>query len=298
LEGWYADGNPWTLRKPVYTLADLAYGALHPEVGVSPRLAQAIIGMGLLDAVPEAEILSRADPDDADQDGISGRPNWLKGPDGRPSLGRFGWKANQINLRSQTAAALLAEMGITTNDQPAQNCSEVQNACLAGPHGGDPELADEDLEAMVFFQQTLAVPPRRNLDSLEVIRGAEMFLTAGCDGCHAPVMKTGEVPGLPQLSNQRIYPFSDLLLHDMGPALADGRPDGQASGSEWRTAPLWGLGRAGDIAREAFYLHDGRARSIEEAILWHGGEAARSQAIFTRMSRADREALLEFLFSL
>lgn len=298
ITGKYADGTEWTLLKPVYELRDLGYGALHPEVAISPRLAQPIIGMGLLDAVAEADILSRADPDDANQDGISGRPNLLRGPDGEIVLGRFGWKANQIDLRAQTAAALFAEIGITTTDHPNQNCTESQSECLAAPHGGDPELSDADLEAIVFFQQTLAVPPRRNLDSPKVIRGAEMFLHARCGSCHTPSMKTGDVPGLPQLSNQRIYPFSDLLLHDMGPQLADGRPDGEASGSEWRTAPLWGLGRSAEIAGEAFYLHDGRARSIEESILWHGGEAAQSQAIFVGLNREDREALLAFLESL
>lgn len=298
ITGRYADGIGWVLAEPAYELVNLAYGEPHPDMAMSPRLAQPVIGMGLLDAVPEEFILSRADPDDADGDGISGRANRVPGPDGRIALGRFGWKANQVSLRAQTTAALASESGITSRDRPEQNCTASQSACRAGPHGGDPEIADADLEAIVLFQQTLAVPPRQNLDDPEVVRGAGLFREARCDRCHVPAMTTGEVPGLPQLSNQQIYPFSDLLLHDMGPALADGRPDGLASGSEWRTPPLWGLGRAEEVAREAFYLHDGRARSLEEAILWHGGEAAYSRAAFIGMSAADRRSLLKFLGSL
>lgn len=298
VEGRYADGREWVLTAPSYELVNLGYGEPHPELAVSPRLAQPVIGMGLLNAVPEDLILSLTDPDDADADGISGRANLVAGPDGKVTLGRFGWKANQVSLRSQTTAALSSETGITSRERPKQNCTAVQADCLAGPHGGEPEIADVDLDAIVLFQQTLAVPPRQNLGDPEVVRGATLFHEARCDRCHVPAMTTGEVPGLPQLSNQQIYPFSDLLLHDMGPALADGRPDGMASGSEWRTPPLWGLGRAEEIAREAFYLHDGRARSIEEAILWHGGEAAYSQSAFTGMAAADRNSLLMFLKSL
>jgi CxxC motif-containing protein (DUF1111 family) len=298
IRGVYLDGTAWELQKPTYRLTELRYGELHPLTAISPRLAQPIIGMGLLDAVPEHIILARADPDDMDGDGISGRPNWIVAPGGRLRLGRFGWKANQPDLRAQTTAALFAEMGITSSDRRQQNCTAAQSACLAGPHGGDPEIADADLADLVFFQRVLAVPPRRGLDDPEVIRGAALFREAGCDTCHVPRLVTGEVPGLPALSFQEIYPFTDLLLHDMGPALADGRPDQQASGSEWRTPPLWGLGRAGDLAREVFYLHDGRARSLEEAILWHGGEAAAARAQFVDWDKAQRTALVKFLESL
>lgn len=298
VRGRYADGDEWELQAPTYRLTDLRYGELHPQVAISPRLAQPIIGMGLLDAVPEEVILALADADDADGDGISGRPNWIPAGDGRPRLGRFGWKANQPDLRAQTTAALFAEMGITSSDRPEQNCTAVQTACLAGPHGGEPEIADADLADLVLFQRVLAVPPRRRLDDPEVIRGAALFREAGCDACHVPRLVTGEVPGLPALSRQEIYPFTDLLLHDMGPELADGRPDHEASGTEWRTPPLWGLGRAGDLADDVFYLHDGRARSLEEAILWHGGEAAAARARFMAWDRAQRDALVSFLESL
>jgi CxxC motif-containing protein (DUF1111 family) len=298
IRGSYRDGTAWELQTPIYRLTDLRYGELHPHAAISPRLAQPIIGMGLLDAVPEDVILALADPDDADGDGISGRPNWIDVGEGRRRLGRFGWKANQPDLRTQTTAALFAEMGITSSDRPEQNCTALQAACLAGPHGGDPEIADADLADLVFFQRVLAVPPRRELDDPEVIRGAALFHEAGCGTCHVPRLVTGEVPDVAALSRQEIFPFTDLLLHDMGPELADGRPDHQASGTEWRTPPLWGLGRAGDVAREAFYLHDGRARSLEEAILWHGGEAAPARARFIAWDRAQRHAVVRFLESL
>lgn len=298
IRGEYLDGEPWELLAPEYRLEALRYGDPHPELAISPRLAQPIIGMGLLDAVPEEVILALADPDDEDGDGISGRPNWINGPDGKRRIGRFGWKANQPDLRAQTTAALFAEMGITTSDRPRQNCTAFQFSCLEAPSGGEPELADEDLADLVFFQRILAVPPRRNLDDARVIEGAALFRAAGCDRCHAPTLVTGEVPDVPALSQQVIHPFTDLLLHDMGPELADGRPDHEAAGSEWRTAPLWGLGRAGEVSAEVFYLHDGRARSLEEAILWHGGEAAESRRRFTAWPREQRVALISFLESL
>lgn len=297
ITGVHADGQAWALQAPTYRLTDLRYGEMHPDTAISPRLAQPIIGMGLLDAVPQNVIQAMADPDDRDGDGISGRMNWVDGPAGR-RLGRFGWKANQPSLRAQTVAAMFAEMGITSRERPGQNCTDAQPACLEGPHGGDAEIADADLADLVFFQRVLAVPPRRGLDDPEVIRGATLFSEAGCDGCHVPRLTTGHVPGLPALSAQTIFPFTDLLIHDMGPGLADGRPDHRASGSEWRTPPLWGLGWADDIAREVYYLHDGRARTLEEAILWHGGEAATARARFTNMSKAQRAALLKFLESL
>jgi CxxC motif-containing protein (DUF1111 family) len=298
IEGRFADGKRWTLMSPEYQLYDLNYGNHHPDLAISPRLAQPIIGMGLLEAVPESLIVERAATDSSDAGSFRGRPNWVTGPDGRRRLGRFGWKANQADLRDQTTAALLNEMGITTHDRPMQNCTAVQHDCLAAPHGGDPEMSDEDLTDLVFFQQALAVPPRRNLDDPEVLRGAALFREAGCDQCHVPSLRTGYVPGLPDLSHQTIYPFTDLLLHDMGPGLADGRPDGEASGSDWRTPPLWGLGRTEEILGQGFYLHDGRANSLEEAILWHGGAAAPSQARFISMSEVERQALLAFLRSL
>lgn len=298
VRGRYADGAEWTLQQPTYGFADLRFGGLDPATAVSPRLAQPIIGMGLLEAVPEEAILARADPDDRDGDGISGRPNRLDAGDGEQRLGRFGWKANQPDLLAQTVAALSAEQGITSSHHPADNCAAAQRDCRAAPNGGEPEIEDADVGALVLFQRVLAVPPRRNVDDPAVRRGGGLFRKAGCAACHVPTLETGEVADLPALSRQRIHAYTDLLLHDMGPGLADGRPDHAASGSEWRTPPLWGLGRTPDIARGEFYLHDGRAPSLEEAVLWHGGEAAAARARFIALPSADRAALIAFLRSL
>ncbi len=296
--GRYADGSEWVLHHPTYRLVDLNYGALDAATAISPRLTQPIIGMGLLQAVPEEIILALADSEDRDGDGISGRPNRVAVGNGEARLGRFGWKANQPDLLAQTVAALSQEQGITSSHDPRGNCAVAQRACRSAPNGGEPEIEDADLDALVFFQRVLAVPPRRNLDDPAVAGGASSFRQIGCAACHLPTLETGEVADIPALSRQRIHPYTDLLLHDMGPGLADGRPDHQASGSEWRTPPLWGLGRTPDIARGEFYLHDGRARSLEEAILWHGGEAADARARFIALSKRDRDALIAFLRSL
>jgi len=298
LRGRYADGTEWVVDQPAYRLEDLRYGALHPATAISPRLAQPIIGMGLLQAVPEETILALADPDDRDGDGISGRANWLHGKDGEKRLGRFGWKSNQPDILAQTVAALSQEQGITSSHDPAGNCTAAQRDCRAAPIGAELEIEDADVDALVLFQRVLAVPPRRNLDRPAVARGAALFRQADCAACHVPTLETAAVADLPALSEQRIHAYTDLLLHDMGPGLADGRPDHQATGSEWRTPPLWGLGRTPDIARGEFYLHDGRARTLEEAVLWHGGEAAAARARFIVLPPADRAALIAFLRSL
>jgi CxxC motif-containing protein (DUF1111 family) len=296
--GRYADGTAWTLRRPVYAFGDLGYGALGPRTAFSPRMTQQLVGMGLLEAIPEASILARADPDDRDGDGISGRPNWVTGEDHTRRLGRFGWKANKTDIRAQTVAAFSAEQGITTPDLPGPTCTPAQDACIGMPDGGTPEVDAADLAAIVLFMQTAPVPARVGLESPDVRRGAELFLGAGCAGCHVPVLTTAAdaQPGI--LARQRIHAFTDLLLHDMGPGLADGRPDHEASGSEWRTPPLWGVGRVAEFGSEISYLHDGRARTLAEAVLWHGGEADRSRQAFLDLSSADRAALIAFLNSL
>lgn len=298
VSGRYADGTPWTLRRPVYSFEDLAYGPLGAGTAFSPRMAQPLIGMGLLEAVPEASILARADPDDGNGDGISGRPNWIAGADGTKRLGRFGWKANKADIRAQTVSAFSAEQGITTPDLPGKTCTASQEACLGMPDGGAPEIGEADLQALVLFMQAATVPARAGLDTPEVRRGASLFIGAGCTGCHVPVLATADDASLAILEGQRIHPFTDLLLHDMGPGLADGRPDQEASGSEWRTPPLWGIGRVAEIGSEISYLHDGRARTLTEAVLWHGGEAGRSREVFLGLSAADRAALIAFLNSL
>lgn len=297
VQGRHADGTGWTIRRPRHTIVDLAYGPLDDDTRFSPRMTPPVIGMGLLEAVPEASILARADPEDHDGDGISGRPNWVAGADRRTRLGRFGWKANQPDIRAQTVAAFSAEQGITSPDLPASSCTTVQTACLSKPNGGTPEIGEQDLQTLLLFMQTAPVPARRDLDLPTVRRGAALFLQARCAACHVPTLATADAP-LTVLADQQVHAFTDLLLHDMGDGLADGRPDHEASASEWRTPPLWGVGRAGEIGTQPAHLHDGRARSLAEAILWHGGEAEQSRQAFIALNSADREALLTFLNSL
>jgi CxxC motif-containing protein (DUF1111 family) len=298
VRGRYADGTPYTLLAPRYEIVDPTNGPLDPALMVSPRIAPAVFGVGLLEAVPETSIRAAADPDDADGDGISGRPNTVWDPrTQRAALGRFGWKANVATVERQNAAAFAADIGITSTLVPDQPCRPGQDACAAAPTGGEPEIDDAKLGRVTFYTRTLAVPARRRVTDADVVRGERLFRDAGCAACHTPTLVTGE-SDIPQLANQTIHPFTDLLLHDMGPGLADGRPDGEASGSEWRTPPLWGIGLVETVNGHTRFLHDGRARSLEEAILWHGGEAERAQGRFRRMPRVDREALLAYLESL
>ncbi|MFO7478775.1 MAG: di-heme oxidoredictase family protein, partial [Methyloceanibacter sp.] len=243
-----AGGETVNLRKPSYALVDLGYGPIHKEVMFSPRVAPPMIGLGLLEAVPEEQILVAADPDDAD--GISGRPNrvWSREHD-KVMLGRFGWKAGVPTIAQQAAEAFAGDIGLSTTMLPyhSGDCTERQKQCLDAPSGASPkhqnvEVGDELFKLVTFYSQNLAVPPRRNPDAPEVLRGKELFYGIGCASCHRPKFVTGEVPDQPHLSNQLIWPYSDLLLHDMGEGLADRRPEGAASGHEWRTPPLWGIG--------------------------------------------------------
>ncbi len=299
IPGTYGDGEPYSLRKPTYTLADLKYGPMHPDTLLSPRVAPAMIGLGLLEAVPAEALLGLADPDDTDGDGISGRPNRVWDKVWRQTvLGRFGWKANQPNVAQQVAGAFLGDIGITSPLFPDENCPPAALECREALNGGTPELSNKLFGHVVFYSRTLAVPARRDLQQSDVRRGRQLFNEAQCGACHTPTLRTGEVPGLPDLSRQVIHPYTDLLLHDMGAPLADGRPDFEATGSEWRTPPLWGIGLVETVNRHTYFLHDGRARNLAEAILWHGGEADASKAYFRRLPRADREALLQFLRSL
>jgi CxxC motif-containing protein (DUF1111 family) len=298
IEGRYGDGEPFSLRKPVYALLDGAHGPFGEDVMISPRVAPHLIGLGLLEAVPAASLLARADPEDMNGDGISGRPNMVwDTAAGAPRLGRFGWKANQPSLRQQVASAFLGDMGITTPLYPAEDCPTPQVACAAVARDGRPELDREGLDAMELYVQTLAVPARRNIGDPLARRGATLFLDAGCAACHTPAFLTGAHP-IAALAGQSIQPFTDLLLHDMGPGLADGRPDFDASGREWRTPPLWGIGLIETVSQHDFLLHDGRARGMAEAILWHGGEAEGARERFRAMPEVDREALIAFLDSL
>lgn len=295
----FADGEPYTLLAPEYEFTDLAYGPLGEGTGFSPRVAPAVFGVGLLEAIPEEQILERSDPEDRDRDGISGRPNrvWDHRAK-RMVIGRFGWKANQPDVAHQTAAAFSAEIGMSTTLRPGQSCTAAQVECLQAPNGGEPEINDEMFEHIVRYQHMLGVPARRNLDSPEVQLGAGLFERAGCAACHRSTFVTGEFPEQPALSRQTIHPFTDMLLHDMGEALADNRVDFDAAPNEWRTPPLWGLGLQQAVNGHTRLLHDGRARDINEAILWHGGEAERAREAYRSMSKEERAALLAFLESL
>ncbi|MBK9125538.1 MAG: thiol oxidoreductase [Chloroflexi bacterium] len=298
LPGQYADGTPYSLRQPIVTLENLNYGDLDPEMTFSPRVANQMIGLGLLEAVPEETLLALADPTDADGDGISGRPNWVwDAYNNRRAMGRFGWKANQPHLLQQVASAFNGDLGITTGLLPLQNCTAVQADCTAAIHGGMPEISDDDLLKVVLYAQTLAVPAQRNADDPLVQRGRVLFVEAQCSTCHVETLTTGIHPEVPALSHQTIHAYTDLLLHDMGEGLADGSPDFEATGREWRTPPLWGIGLIETVNGHTYFLHDGRARNLAEAILWHGGEGAASAEAFRTMSADDRAALLALLES-
>ena len=290
-----SDGAKVYLRTPNYKI-EHAYQPLPDDVQLSPRVAPVVFGLGLLEAIPESTILALADEDDQDSDGISGKANyvWDVQKNGL-SLGRFGWKANQPTLLQQVASAYHDDIGITTSLLP-QESSDGQSQYDG--RGDDPELSDEILDVVTFYVQTLAVPARRNLDDPMVQRGEELFESAQCSGCHIPTLQTGSLSDVPEVSNQTINPYTDLLLHDMGPGLADDRPDFLASGSEWRTPPLWGIGLVKVVNGHTNFLHDGRARGLLEAILWHGGEAEQSREAVQGMSTGDRDALIAFLESL
>lgn len=300
-----AGGEVVRLRKPAYSARELQYGPLHPQTMLSPRVAPPMIGVGLLEAVDEADILAWADPDDANGDGISGRTNrvWhdiLR----RPQLGRFGWKAGQPDIAQQSAHAFAGDVGISSPlaADPWGECSEREAGCRAAPHGtdaGNPyELTPEMFQLLVFYSRNLAVPARRKPGDRRVLEGKRLFYQSGCTACHRPKYLTRRDPALPEQSHQLIWPYTDLLLHDMGEGLADGRPEGLASGREWRTAPLWGIGLTQTVSGHTNFLHDGRARNLLEAILWHGGEAEAAKQRVVAMSKAERAALLAFLSSL
>jgi CxxC motif-containing protein (DUF1111 family) len=302
----FADGSRVTLQKPIYGFADLAYGPMASNVMVSPRIAPQLIGVGLLEAIPEAEILRNAADQAAAPGPIKGQPNrvWDAFAE-MPMLGRFGWKANAATIAHQTAAAFVGDIGITSSRFPNEDCTPVQKDCLAAPRGsqpGQPEIDDKTLADVVFYQSTLAPPARRNVADAQVQRGQKLFAQAQCAACHRPSYTTGDGP-LPALTSgaltgQRIWPYTDLLLHDMGPALADGRPDFQANGQQWKTPPLWGIGLIRDVNGHQRLLHDGRARGVLEAVLWHGGQADGAKQQVLKMSRAEREAMVKFLESL
>ncbi|MFD2206379.1 di-heme oxidoredictase family protein [Kiloniella antarctica] len=299
-------GETASLRAPSYRVEELAYGALDSEVMLSPRIAPPMIGLGLIEAIHEQDILALADPNDHDEDGISGKPSMVFDHDHREKiLGRFGWKASNSSIHIQSANAFAGDIGLSTPDVPVPwgDCTINQPSCRSQPHGdqkhlGDGEAPKKVLDLVVFYSKNLAVPARRNVNDAEVLEGKELFYTSGCIGCHQPKYVTRRNAGQKELSFQLIWPYSDLLLHDMGEGLADNRPVGDASGREWRTAPLWGIGLTETVNGHTYFLHDGRARNLLEAILWHGGEAQPSRDTVVDMAPTERRSLLKFLESL
>jgi CxxC motif-containing protein (DUF1111 family) len=292
-----ADGEIVYLRSPRVTLTDLAYGPLGEGAMFGARLPPPLIGMGLLEAIPEAAILALEAK--APVDGIRGHVNrvWDESQQ-KTVLGRFGSKANHGSVREQVAAAFINDIGLSSPVYPEQNCPDIQMYCKEQMVAGRPEITTLRLAGTELYLRALSVPARRSVDEPKVMRGEQLFAQARCAACHVPEFKTGEYPALPQLANQTIRPYTDLLVHDMGPDLADGRPDYLATGSEWRTPPLWGIGLSEKVNGAGAFLHDGRARNFTEAILWHGGEAEVSQQIFRKLAKEEREALVAFLGSL
>jgi CxxC motif-containing protein (DUF1111 family) len=301
----YRDGRVTMLRAPVYRLHDLRYGDPAEGTTLSPRMAPAMIGLGLIEAIPEKDIAASADPDDADGDGISGRPQWTADLDGTIRLGRFGWKGENASIESQSAHAFSGDIGISTPLLPddAGDCTPLQPDCRARPGGSQGDLGKTEapppvLDLVTFYSRHLAVPARRKASFPETLAGKALFYQVGCIACHRPKFETAAAGPEKEFRSQLIWPYSDFLLHDMGEGLADGQTVGEASGKEWRTPPLWAIGLMKTVSGRAFFLHDGRARTLEEAILWHGGEAERARDAFAGLPAADRAKLIAFLESL
>ena len=291
-----SDGTVVPLRWPRFDFVELAYGPLD-DVLVSPRVAPTVFGLGLLETVPTSALEGRAR--EPKPDGIRGHVNRVWDVARNESVaGRFGLKANAPGVRQQIAAAFIGDLGITSVLFPNENCMPLQTACRNAPSGGHPELTQAQLDDIEFYVTHLAPPPRRRTGDPEVQRGEKLFLEAGCSLCHQPTLPTGAHPKYPLLSDKSIAPFSDLLLHDMGEGLADHRPDYLAGGRDWRTPPLWGIGLLATVNEITNFLHDGRARNVEEAVLWHGGEAQLARDRYVKLSRTQREDLVRFLESL
>lgn len=294
-----ADGEVITLRKPKLAITDLSYGPMHPQVMMSARVAPPMIGLGLLELIPEQTLEQIAREQQAAEQGISGKLNRVWDVEAQDfAVGRFGWKAGQPSLMQQNAAAFNGDLGLTSELFPAENCSAMQLVCEQLPNGGKPEVSRNVLTFVEFYSRHLAVPARRNVNDPQVVKGEALFAEIGCQSCHVTQITTAKSTETPALSEQLINPYTDLLLHDMGEGLADNRGEYLATGREWRTAPLWGLGYTEEVNGHTNLLHDGRARNVMEAILWHGGEAQLSRDKVVALSKTDREALVAFLHSL
>ncbi|WP_025129674.1 di-heme oxidoredictase family protein [Pseudomonas sp. PH1b] len=299
----FKDGTRVELRKPILQITDLGYGPMHPDTRFSARIAPPMIGLGLLEAIPEEAILANAQPAAGAANPIAGRPNWVwDDAQQKTVLGRFGWKAGQPNLNQQNVHAFSGDMGLTTSLRPFDDCTDAQTACKQAPNGngpdGEPEVSDNILRLVLFYTRNLAVPARRDVDSPQVLAGKNLFFQAGCQSCHTPSFTTAANAAEPEQANQVIRPYSDLLLHDMGEGLADQRSEFKASGRDWRTAPLWGIGLTETVSGHTQFLHDGRARNLMEAVLWHGGEAEGAKQQVLAFNAEQRAALLAFLNSL
>lgn len=299
------DGTSAVLRYPSYEAENLAYGPLHAKTSISPRVTPQMIGLGLLEAIHESDLRTIADEDDKDGDGISGKLSIVRDKAGKKSIGRFGWKATNASIRSQTAGAFAGDIGISSPDVPNNfgDCTKFQKDCLGMPHGeqenlGIGEAPEEVLSLVTFYSKNLAVPIRRKSEDIKVLDGKKHFYELGCISCHTPKFVTSRKAKNKAQRFQLIWPYTDLLLHDMGEGLADGQQVGVANGQEWRTPPLWGIGLTETVSGHSFYLHDGRARNLTEAILWHGGEAENSKQGFMDLGKTERENLVRFLKSL
>ncbi|HEY9046238.1 MAG TPA: di-heme oxidoredictase family protein [Ohtaekwangia sp.] len=291
----FADGQTYSLRTPTYTLEN-PYISLPADLMLSPRIAPPVFGLGLLEAVDETDILALADESDVNDDGISGKPNYTWNiVEGKKTLGRFGWKAANPSILQQSAGAYNEDIGITSFVFPKESSyGQVQY----DGRDDEYEVSDSILYAVAFYIRTLAVPARRDADKAAVLQGKQIFTQAKCATCHVPRLRTKVDVAFPEISNQVIFPYTDMLVHDMGTGLADNRPDYDANGQEWRTAPLWGIGLTKVVNGHQNFLHDGRARTLMEAILWHGGEAEQSKEYVRTLSSSDRDALIKFLESL
>lgn len=299
----FKDGTEVELRKPVLQITQLGYGPMHPDTRFSARIAPPMIGLGLLEAIPEDAILANAAAQAKDKNGINGRPNRVWDDELQKTvIGRFGWKAGQPNLNQQNVHAFSGDMGLTTSLRPFDDCTDAQTACKQAPNGngpnGEPEVSDNILRLVLFYSRNLAVPARRGVNDEQVLAGKNLFFQAGCQSCHTPKYTTAANAAEPELASQVIRPYSDLLLHDMGDGLADNRTEFQASGRDWRTPPLWGIGLTQAVSGHTQFLHDGRARNLLEAVLWHGGEAQAAQQQVLAFNAEQRAALLAFLNSL
>ncbi|BBP72590.1 thiol oxidoreductase [Pseudomonas sp. Seg1] len=299
----FKDGTEVELRKPMLQITQLGYGPMHPDTRFSARVAPPMIGLGLLEAIPEEAILANATAQAKEKNGINGRPNRVWDDELQKTvIGRFGWKAGQPNLNQQNVHAFSGDMGLTTSLRPFDDCTAAQTACKQAPNGngpdGEPEVSDNILRLVLFYSRNLAVPARRGVNDEQVLAGKNLFFQAGCQSCHTPKYTTAANAAEPELANQVIRPYSDLLLHDMGDGLADNRTEFQASGRDWRTPPLWGIGLTQAVSGHTQFLHDGRARNLLEAVLWHGGEAAAAQQQVLAFNAEQRAALLAFLNSL